>query len=95
MHENTLIMPCVPYCRIVTVRQKLSVRHLCGGLCMVVEKLINLGGRKVFVKIIGEGAPIVFLHGGPGSEHNFFLPHVMPLSQNFKLVLYDQTGCGK
>lgn len=62
---------------------------------MVVEKLINLGGRKVFVKIIGEGAPIVFLHGGPGSELNFFLPHVMPLSQNFKLVLYDQTGCGK
>jgi len=62
---------------------------------MVVEKLVNLGARKVFVKIIGDGAPIVFLHGGPGSEHSFFLPHVIPLSQNFKLVLYDQTGCGK
>ncbi|MDF2082755.1 hypothetical protein [Bacillus pseudomycoides] len=24
--------------------------------------------------LVGEGEPIVFLHGGPGSEHRFFYP---------------------
>jgi proline iminopeptidase len=47
------------------------------------------------VNIIGDGKAIVFLHGGPGSEHRFFLPHVLPLSQKFKLIFYDQRGCGK
>jgi proline iminopeptidase len=44
---------------------------------------------------MGEGEPIVFLHGGPGGEHRFFLPHLEPLSSQFKLVFYDQRGCGQ
>ncbi|MBS4172172.1 alpha/beta hydrolase [Bacillus sp. FJAT-49736] len=47
------------------------------------------------VSIIGEGEPIIFLHGGPGGEHRFFLPHLLPLAKQFKLVFYDQRGCGK
>ncbi len=47
------------------------------------------------VNSIGDGEAIVFLHGGPGSEHRFFLPHTLPLSRQFKLVFYDQHGCGK
>nr|WP_285851920.1 alpha/beta hydrolase [Sporosarcina luteola] len=47
------------------------------------------------INIIGDGEAIVFLHGGPGSEHRFFLPHVLPLTQKFTLVFYDQRGCGK
>lgn len=56
---------------------------------------VNIDGLKLHVNIIGKGEAIVFLHGGPGSEHQFFLPHVLPLAQKFKLVLYDQRGCGK
>lgn len=48
----------------------------------------------LYIRQIGEGEVIVFLHGGPGSEHRFFLPHVLPLSEKFKLVFYDQRGCG-
>jgi proline iminopeptidase len=51
--------------------------------------------QKLFVNTIGEGNPIVFLHGGPGSDHRFFLPHILPLSRKYQLVLYDQRGCGK
>ncbi|WLD94372.1 alpha/beta fold hydrolase [Alkalihalobacillus sp. AL-G] len=56
---------------------------------------MNINGAQIHVKIIGEGEPIVFLHGGPGSEHRFFLPHVLPLAEKYKLVLYDQRGCGQ
>jgi proline iminopeptidase len=56
---------------------------------------INLDGNRFYINSIGEGEPLVFLHGGPGSEHRFFLPHVLPLSEKFQLVFYDQRGCGK
>lgn len=57
--------------------------------------LTNINFQGLNINTIGEGEAIVFLHGGPGSEHRFFLPHVLPLSQKFKLVFYDQRGCGK
>ncbi|PEP51340.1 alpha/beta fold hydrolase [Bacillus pseudomycoides] len=56
---------------------------------------IKINDYQLYVNLIGEGEPIVFLHGGPGSEHRFFLPHMVPLSKKFKLVFYDQRGCGK
>ncbi|WP_164669773.1 alpha/beta fold hydrolase [Virgibacillus doumboii] len=59
------------------------------------DKFVNLNGEKIHINVIGDGKAIVFLHGGPGSEHRFFLPHVLPLSENFMLVLYDQRGCGR
>jgi proline iminopeptidase len=59
------------------------------------QDFVQFNGRKIYVNIIGEGQAIIFLHGGPGSNHQFFLPHVLPLSENYKLVLYDQCGCGK
>ncbi|MDQ0220377.1 alpha/beta hydrolase [Peribacillus cavernae] len=62
---------------------------------MTGEKFISIDGQRLNVNIIGDGEPILFLHGVPGSEHRFFLPHVIPLSQQFKLILYDQRGCGK
>ncbi|HDR8062606.1 alpha/beta fold hydrolase [Bacillus thuringiensis] len=64
---------------------------------MYIESInfIKVNDYQLFVDLIGEGEPIVFLHGGPGSEHRFFLPHMVPLSKKFKLVFYDQRGCGK
>lgn len=49
--------------------------------------LVTLRNESILVKQMGEGEPIVFLHGGPGGEHGFFLPHLAPLSSQFKLVL--------
>lgn len=59
------------------------------------SRLIRIFDTTLHVNIIGKGEPIVFLHGGPGSNHRFFLPHVLPLAKHFQLILYDQRGCGK
>ncbi|MGY3715886.1 alpha/beta fold hydrolase [Sutcliffiella cohnii] len=61
----------------------------------MVGKFISLNNSKVYATTIGKGEPIVFLHGGPGGDHRFFLPYVKPLAAKYKLVLYDQRGCGK
>lgn len=59
------------------------------------QDYVLVNDRKIFINVVGEGDAIIFLHGGSGSNHKFFLPHVLPLSKNYKLILYDQTGCGK
>jgi proline iminopeptidase len=38
--------------------------------------------------------PIIFLHGGPGSSHGYFMA-LKPLSKDRDLYMYDQIGCGQ
>jgi proline-specific peptidase len=43
---------------------------------------------------LGSGAvPLLALHGGPGSTHNYFAP-LERLAEERPVVLYDQVGCG-
>ena len=43
---------------------------------------------------LGSGTiPLLALHGGPGSTHNYFGP-LEGLAAERPVVLYDQIGCG-
>jgi proline-specific peptidase len=42
----------------------------------------------------GGNPPLLTLHGGPGSVHNYLLPLAGLLGQDRALVFYDQVGCG-
>lgn len=58
-------------------------------------EFIKVNDVYINVKRLGEGEPIVFLHGGPGSDHRFFLPHMEGLAADYELIFYDQNGCGQ
>jgi proline iminopeptidase len=58
-------------------------------------KHITINGKSIYVCVKGEGEPIIFLHGGPGGSLEYFLPHMDPLAEDYQIILYDQTGCGK
>lgn len=63
---------------------------------VVKELNIPVNGANLYCKIIGEGRPILFIHGGPGLVHNYFLPYLERLlPYGFQLILYDQRGNGK
>ena len=50
----------------------------------------------IYTKAFGNGdETIVFLHGGPGANHSSFAPFFAPLAEQFRLVYYDQIGCGR
>ena len=56
--------------------------------------MLNSNG-KIFYKAIGEGQPILFIHGGPGLTHDYFIPYLLELSNsNNKLIFFDQRGNG-
>lgn len=50
---------------------------------------------KIFYKVVGEGKPILFIHGGPGLTHDYFIPYLLDLEKsNNKLIFFDQRGNG-
>ncbi|MEO6878798.1 MAG: alpha/beta hydrolase, partial [Gemmatimonadaceae bacterium] len=39
--------------------------------------------------------PLLVLHGGPGAHHDYLLPQMLELSDQYELVFYDQRGGGQ
>lgn len=53
------------------------------------------GGAALYYRAIGQGPPIIVLHGGPGFDHSYLLPDMDRLADAFRLVYYDQRGRGR
>src|SRR5919109_2857797 len=62
------------------------------------EGYVAFGDYGTWYRVAGDlesGAiPLLALHGGPGSTHNYFAP-LERLAGQRPVVLYDQIGCGK
>jgi proline iminopeptidase len=52
-------------------------------------------GVEIFVRRIGEGHPVVVLHGGPGADHEYLRPGFDALAHGRQLIYYDQRGGGR
>lgn len=57
-------------------------------------------GYKTYYRIVGENkngkAPLLLLHGGPGSTHNKFeVLDSLAEETGRQLIMYDQIGCGE
>jgi proline iminopeptidase len=59
------------------------------------DSLKTINGAQLYCKTMGKGSPILFVHGGPGLNHAYFLPFVKPLAKQHKLIFYDQRSSGK
>jgi L-proline amide hydrolase len=62
------------------------------------EGYVDFRGYRTWYRFVGElnspVTPLLALHGGPGSTHNYFGP-LEGLATERPVVLYDQIGCGK
>ena len=52
-------------------------------------------GVSIFERRIGQGPPVVVLHGGPGAHHDYLLPGFDDLANGRELIYYDQRGGGQ
>jgi proline iminopeptidase len=52
-------------------------------------------GARLYYRTVGEGRPIVVLHGGPDFDHSYLLPELDRLAESSRLVYYDQRGRGR
>ena len=63
------------------------------------EGYINFKNHKTYYRIVGESKnnkkPLILLHGGPGSTHNYFeVLDDLALKDERMIIMYDQIGCG-
>lgn len=67
--------------------------RLCDNM-NIEKKYINIGDCKLYCEIEGVGIPLVLINGGPGGTHHCFHPWLSEAKDRFKLIYYDQRGCG-
>lgn len=60
------------------------------------EVYVDVPGGQVWCRIVGGGdaAPLITVHGGPGSPHDYLTP-LEHLSKDRPVVFFDQLGCGR
>ena len=54
---------------------------------------MNVNG--LFVDVIGDGRPVIVLHGGPDFDQSYLRPELDRLATTARLVYYDQRGRGR
>ena len=59
------------------------------------EGFVDANGVMLYYKSLGQGAPLVILHGGPGASHDYFLPYLLPLARHNRLIFVDERGSGR
>lgn len=56
----------------------------------------RVNGIDLYYEVMGEGIPLIAVHGGPGlSDNRGYAQWLRPLAESFQIVSYDLRGCGK
>lgn len=58
------------------------------------ERATTDDGCHLWVEDTGRGVPVLLCHGGPGLW-DMFAPLVRPLSEQVRVIRWDQRGCGR
>ena len=72
-----------------------QIRHIMHT--RITEGYMPFMGYKTYYRIVGEAtekAPLLLLHGGPGSTHNYFEVLDCIADTGRQVISYDQIGCG-
>jgi proline iminopeptidase len=59
------------------------------------EGFVDANGVLIYYKIVGRGAPLMIVHGGPGASHDYLLPYLLPLARTHRLIFIDERGSGR
>ncbi|MFN2470313.1 MAG: proline iminopeptidase-family hydrolase [Gaiellaceae bacterium] len=64
----------------------------------ITEGFVSFRGYRTWYRVVGDlgadRAPLLCLHGGPGSTHHYFAPLERLADDGRAVVVYDQLGCG-
>ncbi len=59
------------------------------------EGFVDLPSVRLYTRTVGEGEPLLVLHGGPALSHEYLFPGLAPLADVAQVVFFDQRGCGR
>jgi proline iminopeptidase len=59
------------------------------------DGFVDAHGVLIYYVAFGKGSPLVVVHGGPGADHTYFLPYLLPLARTHRLIFIDERGSGR
>jgi proline iminopeptidase len=59
------------------------------------QGFVDANGVLIYYETFGQGSPLVIVHGGPGADHTYFLPYLVPLARHHQLIFIDERGSGQ
>ncbi len=59
------------------------------------EGYVDAHGVLIYYVEFGKGPPLMVVHGGPGADHTYFLPWLLPLARTHRLIFIDERGSGQ
>lgn len=59
------------------------------------QGLVSTEDARIFYEVVGDGDPVIVVHGGPGLDHNYLRPGLDILGNRLELAYYDQRGTGR
>lgn len=59
------------------------------------DGFVDAHGVLIYYVEFGRGSPLVIVHGGPGADHTYFLPWLLPLARTHRLIFIDERGSGR
>jgi proline iminopeptidase len=62
---------------------------------MRMGRMVDIGDCELYVSVLGEGLPLLILHGGPGLDHHGFGDYLDPLADSYQLVFVDERASGR
>ncbi|HKF20511.1 MAG TPA: proline iminopeptidase-family hydrolase [Candidatus Angelobacter sp.] len=86
-----LILPAAAQTRKATATSPLAN----SSVYRMEEGFVDANGVLIYYKILGRGAPLMIVHGGPGASHDYLLPYLLPLARRHRLIFIDERGSGR
>jgi proline iminopeptidase len=74
---------------------QLSATQLAPAVSPMQSGFVDANGVLIYYVEFGKGPPLVVLHGGPGADHTYFLPWLLPLARTHRLIFIDERGSGQ
>jgi len=99
-HLWFILAVCGAFCALAAypappAQKTVADKETVAGVYPLEEGFVDANGVLIYYKAIGRGAPLVVLHGGPGSTHDYLLPYLLPLARQNRLIFIDERGSGK
>ncbi len=57
--------------------------------------LLSINGTSLYYHAIGQGDPVIVIHGGPVLDQSYMIDHFKELAKTHRLIFYDQRASGR
>ena len=93
--KTRIVAVCLSVCLAFSCGAQVAAAQPVSAVYAQQSGYIDAHGVLIYYVEFGKGAPLVILHGGPGADHTYLLPGLVPLARTHRLIFIDERGSGQ